>query len=114
MVGAVNTLTGIAIMVALAYLAFHYIVYTGVAYFVAFIVSYVLNGLFTFRGSRITYQRFLLFVASNGTLLLFVEGLQVFLIELLQVRELLGVALGMATYTLVGFVLNRRVVYRVA
>jgi putative flippase GtrA len=98
-------------MIVLAALGWHYILYTAAGYIVAFTVSYVLNGLFTFRVERLSHQAFLVFVALNGALLLSVEGLQVLLIEYVGVRELAGVVLGAMAYTLVGYFLNKHLVY---
>ena len=99
-------------MVGLAYVGIHYTIYTAVGYLLGFIVSYILNGIFTFQGAQLSHRAFLIFVGINGGLLILVEVLQVFLIELLAVPELPGVAMGMVFYTLMGFFLNRRFVYQ--
>jgi putative flippase GtrA len=112
--GIANTISGVGVMVGLAWLGFHYILYTAVGYIVAFITSYVLNGLFTFRVERLSHKAFLLFVALNGTLLLSVEGLQIVLIEYARVRELSGVFFGGVAYSLTGYFMNKRLVYRVS
>jgi putative flippase GtrA len=112
LVGIVNTVIGFGIMAFLAWSGFHYMIYTAAGYIIAFISSYILNGLFTFRGSRLSQHVFLLFVTLNGTLLLAVEGFQILLIEYVGVPELLGVILGAAAYTLTGYVMNRKLVYR--
>lgn len=100
-------------MVTLAWSGLHYTLYTGAGYIAAFTCSYILNGLFTFQVERLSHHAFMLFVALNGTLLLAVEGLQVLLIEYIGLRELEGVILGAVTYTLTGYVLNKRIVFRV-
>lgn len=99
-------------MVGLAYLGVHYTIYTAVGYLLAFIVSYILNGIFTFQCEQLSHQDFLKFVGINGSLLILVEVLQISLIEFLALPELLGVAFGMLFYTLLGFFLNRRFVYQ--
>ena len=112
LVGVINTSATIAAMASLAYLGIHYTIYTAVGYLLGFIVSYVLNGIFTFQGTQLSHRAFLIFVGINGGLLIFVEIFQFFLIEFLTVSELPGVAMGMVVYTLVGFFLNRRFVYQ--
>lgn len=113
-VGIINTLTGAAVMVAFAYLGFHYTIYTAAGYVVGFITSYVLNGLYTFKLRRLSYRGFAYFLAINGALLLGVELLQILLIEVLRLSELFSVIVGMIVYMFVGFFLNRTIVYRVA
>jgi len=101
-------------MAGLAYLGTHYTIYTAVGYLLGFVVSYVLNSIFTFSGTQLSHRTFLLFAGINGCLLIFVEVLQFSLIELLAIPELAGVAVGMVFYTLTGFFLNRRFVFRQA
>jgi len=112
LVGVINTGTSIGTMVGLAHLGIHYTIYTATGYLLAFIVSYILNGIFTFQCKQLSHRAFLVFVGINGSLLIFVEVFQISLIELLAVPELLGVATGMVIYTLVGFFLNRHFVYQ--
>ena len=112
LVGAVNTSATIATMAGLAYLGIHYTVYTAVGYILGFVISYILNGVFTFRCTQLSHRAFLRFAGINSSLLIFVEILQIFLIERLAVPELPGVATGMVVYTLSGFFLNRRFVYQ--
>lgn len=113
-VGVINTLSGAAVMAAFAYLGFHYIIYTASGYVVGFITSYVLNGLFTFRGGRLSHRGFVNFLVINGALLLVVELLQILLIEVVLLPELFSVISGMIVYMFVGFFLNRMIVYRAA
>jgi putative flippase GtrA len=108
----INTGTSIGTMVGLAYLGIHYTIYTAAGYFLAFIVSYILNGIFTFQCERLSHRAFLVFVGINGSLLILVEVLQISLIEFFAMPVLLGVAFGMVIYTLLGFFLNRRFVYQ--
>ena len=112
LVGIINTGTTIAAMAGLAYLGIHYTIYTAAGYLLGFIISYILNGIFTFQCKQLTHRAFLLFVGINGGLLLFVEVFQISLIELLAMPELPGVAMGMVIYTLAGFFLNRHFVYQ--
>jgi len=113
-VGVINTLVGAGVMAFFAYLGFHYSIYTAAGYVVAFIVSYILNGKFTFKADKLSHRGFLLFAAINGILLLCVEVLQAVLIERMNFPEILGVITGMVFYMLTGFVLNRKIVYRTA
>lgn len=112
LVGVVNTGATITTMVVLAYLGIHYTIYTAIGYLLGFIISYILNGIFTFQGARLSHRAFLLFVGINGALLMFVEVFQISVIELLAVPEFQGVAMGMVIYTLMGFFLNRRFVFQ--
>ena len=101
-------------MVGFAYLGFHYSIYTAAGYIVAFVVSYILNGKYTFRANQLSQRGFALFAAINGSLLLCVEVIQAILIEFLHFPEILGVITGMIFYTMAGFILNRKIVYRAA
>jgi len=112
LVGVINTSTTVATMAALAYLGIHYTIYTVVGYLLGIIVSYILNGIFTFQCRELSHRAFLIFFGINSGLLIFVEVFQVSLIELLAMPELPGVAMGMVVYTLMGFFLNRHFVYQ--
>jgi putative flippase GtrA len=101
-------------MVALASLDLHYAIYTGAGYCVAFCNSYLLNGLFTFRVEYLSHRGFLKFATVNSLLLVVVEALQFILIDLISVPELAGVITGAMFYTLVGYILNKVIVYRIA
>jgi putative flippase GtrA len=114
LVGGVNTVAGVGVMVVLAGLGVHYALYTAAGYTVAFVTSYRLNARFTFRVEQVSQRGFALFAALNGGLLLLVEFFQSGMIELARMPELASVAAGAILYTLTGFVLNRRIVYRVA
>lgn len=113
-VGSINASVTILIMLILGRLGVNYLVYTAIGYFGGFVSSYLLNGLFTFRVGRISLKGFLQFVILNLPLLLGVDVLEYLLIEHLGMREVLGVAIGMVTYTGVGFVLNRMLIFRPA
>lgn len=101
-------------MAGLAWAGMHYALFTLAGYVVAFITSYLLNAWFTFQVGAVTARGFLLFVLINGVLILLVQAVQAGLIELVGVPVLVGVAAGAVVYTLVGYVLNRHLVYRVA
>jgi putative flippase GtrA len=114
LVGAINTVTGLGVMAGLAWAGVHYALFTLAGYVVAFITSYLLNAWFTFQVGAVTGRGFLLFVLINGALILLVQAVQAGLIELVGVPVLVGVAAGAVVYTLIGYVLNRHLVYRVA
>ena len=112
-VGGINTVVGSLTMIIFAYVGLHYVIYTLLGYLVAFVSSYTLNGLFTFKTNRLSSQQLLLFVILNGVLLAFVESIQILMIGYFGVRELVGVLAGMGSYTILGFLLNRRYVFKV-
>ncbi len=116
LVGAVNTATGLGVMALLAWGGAHYAAYTLAGYAAAFATSYLLNARFTFRvaDGAVSARGFALFAALNGALILLVQAVQAGLIELAGLPVLAGVACGAVVYTLTGFVLNRRLVYRLA
>jgi putative flippase GtrA len=114
LVGGINTATGLGVMAALAWAGVHYALYTLAGYVVAFVTSYLLNAWFTFRVEDVSTRNFALFALVNGALILLVQAVQAGLIELAGVPVLAGVACGAVVYTLTGFALNRRIVYRVA
>lgn len=113
LVGGVNTATGLGVMAALAWAGVHYVLFTLAGYVVAFVTSYLLNAWFTFRVGDVSTRKFALFALVNGGLILLVQAVQAGLIELAGVPVLAGVAIGAVVYTLTGYALNRRIVYRV-
>jgi len=54
-----------------------------------------------------------LFVIVNSGLLLVTEALQFILIDLVRIEEIFGVGSGLVFYTLIGFFLNKNIVYRI-
>jgi putative flippase GtrA len=112
LVGSINALVGIGVMIGFHFLGFNYVIYTLSGYIAGFMSSYTLNGLFTFKKDRLSYKELLLFVTLNGILLFVVESVQIIMINLFYIKELVGVAAGMVTYTIVGFLLNRRYVFK--
>jgi putative flippase GtrA len=111
-VGLVNAAVTIAIMVVLERIGFGYLIYTAIGYFAGFVNSYTLNGLFTFRAGSLSLRHFGQFCALNLALLVCVEVIEFALIDGAGIHEFLGVAIGMVTYTAVGFVLNRALIFR--
>lgn len=114
LVGLVNTATGIGVMALLATGGTHYALYTLAGYLAAFVTSYLLNARFTFKVGAVSARGFALFAGLNGALIALVQVVQAGLIEFAGLPELIGVAGGAVVYTLTGFALNRRIVYRAA
>ena len=114
LVGGVNTLAGLGVMAGLAWAGVHYALFTLAGYFVAFVTSYLLNARFTFRVGGVSVRTFALVALVHGALIVLVQAAQAGLIELAGVPVLAGVATGAVVYTLTGYALNRRVVYRAA
>jgi putative flippase GtrA len=112
-VGAINTVVGSLTMIIFAYVGLNYVISTLLGYLVGFVSSYTSNGSFTFETNRLSSQELLLFGMLNGVLLALVESIQILMIGYFGVRELLGVSAGMASYSILGFLLNRRYVFKV-
>jgi putative flippase GtrA len=114
LVGLFNTGLTAGIMWLSHRAAVPYPVYTTYAYLIGMLASFALNWAFTFRqGGRSGRASTLLrFAAVNLALLGLVHVEQYLLIERLQVRESLGVALGMVCYTGLGYFINRLWVFK--
>src|SRR5262245_50178955 len=98
LVGLTNTGVSVAVMAALAFLGVHYLVYTAVALVAALVNSYLLNARFTFR-TRTSLKAFVKFSVVNAALLVPVEILQYVLIDVIGLREVVGVGIGMVVFT---------------
>lgn len=109
-----NSAVGFGTMAGLALLGAHYAAYTATGYGFALVVSYLLNGRFTFGTGAPTGRGLGLFVVLNGLLLALVQAVQVATVELVGARELPAVLLGAAVYLAAGFGLNRRLASRTA
>ena len=92
-------------------LGWHYMAYTTFGYGIAMGVSFILNFHFTFQVKHHVRRRIVRFFMVNITLLFAVQGLQILLIEYISTPELLGVGISMVIYTLIGFFLNRSLVF---
>jgi len=91
----------------------HYAIYTTLAYVVAIIFSFLMNAFFTFRKSGFfRVKMFLRFVLVTVSLLVLVQGIQAGLIEVMRIKELFAIIVGMLFYTGTGYVLNRLWVFR--
>ena len=106
-VGMTNALvTGIT-MVLLKAMNCHYVLYTVAGYSLGFINSFLLNGYFTFRRSKLKSSLFTRFLIINVSLLGLVQLIQITLIEGINAPEIPSVVFGMIIYTGIGFFLNR-------
>ena len=112
--GSLNTAIALAATAWLAWLGAHYVVFTAAGYGLGFLLSYTLNGIFTFRSGRPSGRGLGLFALVNGCLLAVVEAFQVVAVELAGLPVLAAVAAGALIYLAAGFQLNRRVVLRSA
>lgn len=113
--GSLNTAITLATMAGLAWLGAHYVAFTAAGYGLGFLLSYTLNGIFTFRsGGGLSPKGLGLFALVNGCLLVVVEVFQVVAVELAGLPLLAAVAAGALIYLAAGFQLNRRVVFRPA
>jgi putative flippase GtrA len=112
MVGLINTAVSIVLMAVGAGLGLHYAVYTAFAYAVGMLISFGLNLRFTFRARGRIPQRFLGFVVVCAVCLAVAQAVQALLIESAGTAEIVGVGTGMVTYTGLGFILNRALVFR--
>jgi putative flippase GtrA len=112
LIGFVNTAVGVSLMLAGARLGLHYALYTAVAYLVALVVSFTLNLRITFRAEGHVWRRFRGFLAVCLACLGLAQAVQALLIEAFGCAEPFGVGAGMVSYTIAGFLLNRRFVFR--
>ncbi|HHT95049.1 MAG TPA: GtrA family protein [Clostridia bacterium] len=112
-VGIVNTGLTTGIFFLLSHLGLKYYVYTVIGYIVGILTSFFLNRKYTFKkdNENITRQIILFFVIS-ACLLGLVQLIQYLLIDVLSLKEWLGVGIGMVFYTVTGFLLNRNVVFK--
>ncbi|MCX7115739.1 MAG: GtrA family protein [Gammaproteobacteria bacterium] len=94
-----------------ALLGLSYLYYTPLGYSVAMLNSFMLNGYFTFEVKGFSLKRLGQFFLINGVNLGFVELIEYVLISWLLMPEYLAVLYGMCWYTIVGFLLNRRIVF---
>jgi putative flippase GtrA len=111
LVGVCNTFIAVSMMVLLSFLGAHYVLYTAAAYALAFINSYLMNAWWTFGLTRLSLGHFVEYAAWNLGVLLLAEGVQVVLIELIGTPEIHGVFSGMLFFTVVGFLVNKHLVF---
>jgi putative flippase GtrA len=111
-VGLVNTAITVLIMVVLNSIGFYYVVYTSIAYLAGFVSSFLLNGTFTFNSGVLSVKSFLWFLFLNTLILGLVQLVQILMIEIVALPEIVGVFFGMVLYTCVGFIVNKKYVFR--
>jgi len=112
LVGGVNTLVGVSLMAAGAAAGLPYYLYTTLAYLIAMTVSFYLNFRFTFQNTQRYFVKKIKFLAVNLTLLAGVNLFQMLAIEHWNWYEYLAVGVGMVGYTLLGYGLNRTLVFK--
>lgn len=113
LVGIVNTCITTGIFILFKHLGVEYLVYTIIGYGVGICISYFLNRKFTFkRDNEKATRQILLFFAVCLSLMGIVELIQYLLIDLWQMKEWLGVSIGMVFYTGTGYILNRNIVFK--
>ncbi|MFO7636866.1 MAG: GtrA family protein [Clostridia bacterium] len=112
-VGIINTTVTGLIFLGLRLLHFSYPLYTFIGYSVGITVSFFLNRHFTFRKRNADIKKqALMFFAVTASLLLLTMLLQYILIDLIGISETIGVITGMLFYTVMGYLINRNVVFR--
>ena len=108
LVGLANTGLSVGLMFLLDLTGWPVAVYTTIAYGAGIICSFLLNRWFTFReGKDRQATRMLRFVVTTLALLGFVQVIQYFCIDVLQTGKPWGIAIAMAFYTGMGFIVNR-------
>jgi len=114
LVGIVNTAVTTVIFLVLNKLGFSYLLYTIIGYACGILLSFFLNLYFTFRKSQEEgfAKKMITFFTISLTLLALVQLIQYLLIDKLELKEWLGVGLGMVFYTVTGFLLNRNLVFK--
>jgi putative flippase GtrA len=113
LVGIVNTCITTGIFILLKYLGVEYLVYTIIGYGVGICISFFLNRKFTFKkDNEKATRQILLFFTVCLSLMGIVELIQYLLIDLWQMKEWLGVGIGMVFYTGTGYILNRNIVFK--
>ena len=111
LVGVLNTLV-FSISAFLFSFFFNYTVYTTIAYTLVILTSFFMNKRYTFENTG-NYKIYLVkFFAVNVSLLLIIQILQIYLIEMVLLRELFAIIGCMCIYTLSGFLLNKFFVFK--
>jgi putative flippase GtrA len=113
-VGVINFLICIITMKILANLNIHYSIYTAIGYSLAICCSFFLNLKFTFQNSQFSLERFFKFSSISFINLALVEVIEYCLIETVHTQKLIALIIGMAWYTITGFLINKFYVYNVS
>ncbi len=112
-VGIINTAITTGIFFLLSHLGFEYLVYTIIGYAVGICISFLLNRKYTFKKDQENATRqIILFFTISASLLALVQLIQYLLIDVLYLKEWIGVGIGMVFYTGTGFILNRNIVFK--
>lgn len=112
LVGGGNAFVCMVFMAIGAWMGLGYLGYTTLGYVVGISVSFFLNLYFTFRVTKHTLKRMLLFFLMNGVNLMLMELIEYTLIDIFSVRQWMAVFFCMGWYTMVGFLMNYLWVYR--
>ena len=118
MVGVLNTIIGASIMfVAYNLMGLSYWVSTSLNYIIAGIFSFFANKKFTFKSEGKTFQKIILFI----TTLVFCYFIAFYLSKQItffidisnkKLKENISMLLGMVIYTVLNFILQKKVVFR--
>jgi putative flippase GtrA len=111
MVGLVNTIICLLLMACGSYLGLPYLFYTPLAYGLAMLNSYLLNAWLIFEESYWDKQQLIRFFLMNLLNLLVVELCEYGLVEKVGMSERAAVLISMICYTILGFILNRQLVF---
>ncbi len=112
MVGIINTGVFLSSVFLVRMTGVSYPVYTATGYVIAITVSFVLNMRFTFAAlPGKVYVRAVKFLFIALSLLLTTELVQYYIIEKMNIQELIGVIASMCFYSAIGYVLNRNFVF---
>ena len=117
-VGVFNTIIGASIMfVAYNFLGLSYWVSTSLNYIIAGIFSFFANKKFTFKSEGKTFQKIILFIIT----LIFCYFVAFYLSKKItffidisnkKLKENISMLLGMVIYTVLNFILQKKVVFR--
>lgn len=109
LVGVMNTIiTGIILFVLMNGFGVSYPISNAFGYVAGFFNSFIMNKLWTFKGSQTSsIKQFIRFTVVFALCYIIQLGLVVFLVEILVVNENLAQLIGMVFYTLFGFLLNK-------
>jgi putative flippase GtrA len=112
-VGVLNTLVFTGSVFLLSKTELHYMYFTAIAYIIAISLSFIMNMKFTFsKFPGKVVQRAVKFITVAIFLMLLAEILQYLLIERVGFSEFTGIVLGMISYTITGFLINRLWVFK--
>ncbi|HKT11088.1 MAG TPA: GtrA family protein [Terriglobia bacterium] len=111
-VGVFNTLIGLGIALLLSSLGVHYAIAISVAYVIGFVVSFFLNRYFTFRSTGKIAREFAMFAASTAAAFALNEGLAWFFVNVAQLSDRVAIVLSVGVAALVGYVVNKMIVFK--